>query len=227
MGLRRGQLLILRVELLLLALLHVERADHADTGQILPRRPEHAVQKQLDLAVFRHRDRHDPVDHQGQQRDRDDKDQRAFDIDRKRHDHRAEDDDGRAQEQAQGHVDPGLHLVDVTRHAGDQRGGSRAVHPCKIQFHDVIKHSLTQRGRRSDRRLCRKILCRDTHGKAHAGQQKQDQSHLQDVGHILVRDADIDDPGHDERHKKLEDRFKQLKARCQNRFLPVFLQILQ
>ena len=200
----------------LLHLLLVESTNDADACQVLSSDPQHPVQIRLYLLVQRHGPHHDAENHHGQQRNRHYKHQRAFHINGKSHDHGAEYDNRRAQEQAQHQVHAGLDLVHVTGHAGNHGGCSRFVNISKIQPLDMVKQRLPQTRGKSHRRLGRKKLCRDGRHQPHHCQRQQAQTHPPDMPCIrspctVHIDASVDNAGHHQRHQQLEKGFQQLK----------------
>ena len=122
-----GQRRILFPEARLLRRFAPEGAQNADAVQILPRRTEDRIQLLLDPAVKRDADQHNAEHHERKGRDHGKEPERRLRVDRERHQHRAEDDEGRAQKQAQGQIQTGLDLVHIGGHAGDQRGDADCV----------------------------------------------------------------------------------------------------
>ena len=121
MKLQIHQRIIGRRKLLHLGLLPAEGPDHPDAGEIFPGGPGNRVQTGLNLFVPGGCPAHDAEHNHRQHRDRHHKNQRHLHIDGKGHDHGAEHDKGRTQEQAQHHVHSVLHLIGVAGHPGDQR----------------------------------------------------------------------------------------------------------
>ena len=66
-----------------------------------------------------------------------------------------------AQEQAQHKIHAGLQLIDVARHARDERGHAEMVHLAVGQALDMAEQSGFQPGRKADGGLRREILRRD------------------------------------------------------------------
>ena len=111
-----------------LALLLIKGAHHAHAGQVLAGQTKHPVQPGLHGFVQRPGDHHYAEHHHAEQRDGDYKDHCRPSVDRKGHDHSAQNHKGAAQEQAQKQVEPALHLIDIAGHAGDKGAGAQCIH---------------------------------------------------------------------------------------------------
>ena len=83
-----------------LDLLLIKGAHHAHAGQVLAGQTKHPVQPGLHGFVQRPGDHHHPEHHHAEQRDGDYKDHCRPGVDRKGHDHSAQNHKGAAQEQA-------------------------------------------------------------------------------------------------------------------------------
>ena len=208
----RQALILLRKLCRLLSLL-MEGTDDAHAAEILARAAQKAVQPGLRAAVERHGQQHDAEHDDGQQGNGHRKDERRADIDGKGHDHRTEHDERRAQEQAQHQIHAGLQLIDVARHARDERGRAEMVHLAVGQALDMAEQSGFQPGRKADGGLRREILRRDGADEADERQTDHQQHHTDDVMNVARGDADVDDLRDDKRHEQLERSLEQLEQR--------------
>ena len=104
-----------------------KRAQHAHAREVFAHAVGHAVQPLLHAAVERDAGEHHAEHHGKQRRDRTHKNKRQPRVHRKRHDHRAEHHERRAQQQPQREVESRLHLVHIARHAREQRRGTQPV----------------------------------------------------------------------------------------------------
>ena len=136
------QRLCVPLELPCFLLFLMEGTDDTHTGQIFSCHAKHTVELRLYLLVQRHRPYHDAEHNDGKKRNRHYKDQRALHIDRKRHDHRAKDNDRGTEKESEHHIHTRLHLIDVAGHAGDHGRGADLIYVGKIQSLNVIKQSL-------------------------------------------------------------------------------------
>ena len=224
-ALQAGQSRVLAVELGDFVVLAAEGAQHAGTAQVLAGQQQHAVQLGLGLFVQRHGDQHDAEHDHRQHRYGHREHQRAAHVDGEGHDHRAEHDEGRAQEQSQTEVHARLHLIDVAGHAGDERGGADAVEVGKAQLLDVGKHRVAQLRGQAHGGLRGEVLGGHAAGQADQAQQHQNRAHAQDVARVAAGDALIDDGGDDEGNDQLKAGLQQLEQRAEDALLPVIPQI--
>ena len=216
---------VARLKLLDRLRLAAERADHAHAGQVLARQAGHAVQPGLRLLEQRDADQHDEKRDGQQHRDRHRKDDGAAGVDRERHDHRTQNDERAAQQQAQAHVEAVLHLVHVVGQPRDQRVAADRVQLRERERLDVVEHRLPQRGRKADARLRGEELRGEAAPHADRGHQQQDQKADDDVRTVVVRDADVDHLRDNDRHEQIEHDLEELEKRREHAFLPVRSQI--
>ena len=211
-------------ELADLVLLLAEGAHDAHARKIFPCGEIDAVHPALYLFVERDTDGHDADDGCGEQRDDGDKDERRRPVHRERHDHRAEHDERRAQQQTQRHVDARLHLIDVARHAGDHGRRPHLVDARVRHGLELTKEPAAQLRRSPHRRLGGKELRRERKGKPRHAERGKDEDTRDDIRHVPVCDADVDDLRDDERDEKFHARLAQLKKRREDGFPAVCLQ---
>ena len=83
----------------------------------------------------------------------------------------------------------------------------------------MIEKRLPELCRKADARLCRKVLGRDAADNADHGKKDQDPELPEEKSPIPGRDADIDDPCHNQRHKQVEQRLQKLERRGENALL--------
>ena len=91
----------------------------------------------------------------------------------------------------------------------------------------MLKQKMTELCREAGRSLCSKPLCRDGRYQSDRRQQNQNPAHFQNIGPVLCSDSRVNDCRHDKRNNQLKGGFQQLEQRCQNRLLPILLQIFQ
>ena len=186
---------------------------HARADVVFARQQRHTVQAVLGLMVDGHGHAHDgPYNKRHHDRNTDEK-QRQLRADGERHNKRTDHDERRAQQQTQRQVDAVLHLVDVARHAGDQRRGADAVQLAVAQRADMAEQVFAQRRAKAQRRRSGEPLCRQAAGQADSSQQDQQAAARPDEGCILVFDARVNDAGNDQRHKQFKTGFQHLEKR--------------
>ena len=218
--LHAGEKLKLALKLRALRVLLAEGANHANARQIFAGRRGYAVQLPLHAAIHRDGRQHDGKHDDAQHGDHARENQRAFRVDGERHDHRAEDDEGRTQQQAQAHVHAGLHLIDVAVHAGDERGGADSIQLGVAQRLDMRHEHVAQLGGKADGRLGGEILRGDGTEQPHAAEHDQPQAHAHDEARIARGDAPVDDRRHNQRDDQLKGGFQQLEQRREHTFQP-------
>ena len=199
--------------------------NHSDTVQVFPGCSGNIIQIFLCLLVFGIRDLHNTKYDHKQHSDRRHKNQRQLGIEGKDHDHSAEHDKRRPQKQAQEHIDAVLHLVDIAGHAGDQGGSTDGVQFCKTEVLDMEKQIPAQACCGTDGCFGSKKLG----GKAAAEAQQRHQQHQgkitpDDLG-ISRRDAVVNDPGNQQRHRQVKARLQHFESRCQNALPLIFFHI--
>ena len=207
-----------------LVFLLYEGADHAHAGEVFPRGGGDAVQPFADLLLQGHRAKDDAEDNQEQGQDDAAEDQRTTRVNGAGHDERAEDHEGRAQQQAQAEVDPRLHLVDVPGDPGDQGGGTETVQIRVGKGLDMGKEVMPERCGEADGRARGEILGGERGSQAEQRHQDKLEDTPPDHGQSLLPQAFIHQTRDDQRHDQLKNRFQQLKGRPEDAFLPVLLQ---
>ena len=144
-----------------LPVLQTEGTDDADAVEIFARRAEDAVELFLHPAIERDAGKHDRK-HDGKQcRDRHDEDERGLRIDSEGHDHRAEHDKRRAQQEPQREIQAILHLIHVAGEAREERRRTDPVEVGIAERLDVGKERLAQAGGEAGGRAGGEILRRD------------------------------------------------------------------
>ena len=204
-----------------LLVLEVEGPDDPGTLVVLPRLGQQFVDIALHRPEARHRDTHDEVDDDGQHRNRDREDEGRAGIHDEGHDGGAEDDEGRAQQQAQRHVHAGLDLVHVPRHAVDQRRQADLLAISQTEGLDVLEEGLLGVAGEEAGRLGREVLRRDGDGQPRQRKGEEDEDHAHDVWSVPRRYACVDDRGDDERHEELKDGFQELEERREDALAPI------
>ena len=190
---------------------HREGADDAHARQIFAHGQEHPVELGLHLFIEGDAGAHHRIDGNGKERDDGDEDERNLRIDGERHRHRAEDDEGRTQKEAQRHVDARLHLVDVARHAGDHRGGAHFVDLRKREGLQFAEEAGTKLCRTAHRSARREELPRNGEGAPDKPHAHKHEAHEGDELLIPLRNALVDDEGDDEGGDKFEARLQKLE----------------
>ena len=219
---------VLAVEGVDLRLLNAEGADDARAAQVFAGRAEHVVHVLLHLPVLRDGHEDDRKDHCGQHRNDGGKDQRGLGVYREGHDHRAEHDEGRAQEQTQHHVDAVLKLIDVARHAREHGRRAERVDVGIRKGVDLAQQRTTHLLGEADGGLRGKELRRDGRGKASRSQtDHQKRIAHDDAGSTAAVDAAVDDRRDHDRHQKIQKRLKQLEQRRKDGFFLIIRQILE
>lgn len=218
--LHAGEQLNLALKLFVFRVLFAEGANHAHARQVFARRGGYTVQLALNVAVHRNRNQHDGEHDDAQRNDHARENHRAARVDGEGHDHRAEDDERRAQQQAQAHVHARLHLVDVAVHAGDERGGAHRVQLRVAQRLDMLHEHMTQPGGKADGRLGREILRGDGAQQTYAAQRDQPQAHAHDEARVARGNALVDNGRHNQRHDQLKGGFQQFEQRRKYAFQP-------
>ena len=129
-----GEKLIILLKPAFFILFFVKCPNHSRPRQILSRHQKDLIQMRLHLLIERHRHQHDGKYDHSKQRNRYYKHKSRFDIDHKRHDHRPEDDERGTKQQTKRQIQPGLHLIQVTRHPGDKGRCPNRIHlrKCKL-----------------------------------------------------------------------------------------------
>ena len=141
--------------------MQTEGTDDADAVEIFARRAEDAVELFLHPAIERDAGKHDREHDGKQRRDRHDEDERGLRIDSEGHDHRAEHDKRRVQQEPQREIQAILHLIHV---AGEAREECRRTDPVEVGIAerlDVGKERLAQAGGEAGGRAGGEILRRD------------------------------------------------------------------
>ena len=219
------QMLILLTEMFLLLLFHPECTDDTDTGQIFSGHTQYLVKCTLHSPIHGHGPKHNSKDYNGQKRNRNNKYKRRFHIYRKCHNHGPKYDKRGTKEQTKHQIDAGLDLIDVTGHTGHQCRGTDLVHLRIREALDMSEQLFSQYCGKSCRRLCCKVLGRNRAGQADHTQGNENEAHSHNITPVASADTHIDDGCHNQRHKKLKERFQHFKKRCQNRLLFIPLQV--
>ena len=219
------QFIVFTVEALDFVLLLREGADDAHTRQILPCGGKHTVELVLHTAVTRNAPQHDAENNHAQNGNQHREHKRRRYVNRKRHNHRAEDDEGRAQEQSKCQIDAVLHLIDVAGKARDERGVALFIQLRIGKPSDAGKYLMAQFSGESDRRARGEPLRRNRTYKPDECQRNQKTAHAQNIGRVGIGDAAVDNRGHDKRHAKFKRCLKQLEKRPQNRFFDILLHV--
>ena len=141
------------IKALFFGILKTESADNAHAREIFPCFGQHRVELLLHLSVHRDADEHDAEHHAAKQRDGRRKGQRAFGVDGKGHDHRAENDKGRAQQQTQRQIETGLYLIDIAGQARHHGRGAKSIGLAVGQLLDVFKQLVPDARGKADCRL--------------------------------------------------------------------------
>ena len=149
-----------------LPVLQTEGTDDADAVEIFARRAEDAVELFLHPAIERDAGKHDREHNGKQRRDRHDEDERGLRIDGEGHDHRAEHDERRAQQEPQREIQAILHLIHVAGEAREERRRTDPVEVGIAERLDVGKERLAQAGGEAGGRAGGEILRRDRAQKA-------------------------------------------------------------
>ena len=183
----------------------------ANARKVFSRERKHAVKARLHLLVPRHRREDDPEYDDRKQRDHKRKDQCGAAVDRAGHDKAAEHDERTAQKQPQKQVQSALHLVDIARHACDQRADAEGIERRIGKRSDMGKQRVPQPRSIAHRRLCRKILRNDRTAESDRPQEDKQSAARKNIAGIAVRNAMIDDIRHDDRYEQIEQRFQHFK----------------
>ena len=132
--------------------------------------------------------------------------------------------EGGAQQQAEAQVDAGLHLIDIPGQAGNQRGGTQPVQVGPGQGLDVPEPGVPQPGGKADGGPGGEVL--GGHGSSQAQHRHEYQQQRAADDHRLGVQAQtfVHQPGDDQRHSQLKQRFQQLESRPEDTFLPVGFQ---
>ena len=110
-----------------LVLLGDERLDHTDRGDILLHGVVQGVVLLKNTAEDRECDEHDGCQDDGENRHHPEEDEGHLDVNAPRHDDREHDHEGHAHRDTDEHAEGVLHVGDIRRHAGDQRGRGETV----------------------------------------------------------------------------------------------------
>ena len=204
-----------------------KRAQHTHAREIFAHAVGHAVQPLLHAAVERDAGEHHAEHHGKQRRDRTHKNKRQPRVHRKRHDHRAEHHERRAQQQPQREVEPRLHLIHIARHAREQRRCAEGIEVCIAERADMRKQRAAQPRGKAAGGFCGKILRRDRRRQPQKPQQQEKPALAQNVARVAGADALVSDARHDERHDQLKARLQQLERRTEDALFFIFPQIRQ
>ena len=225
MHLQTSQHINIFTETSLFLLFLMERTNDTHTCQVLSCDTKHLIQLILYFFIQWHSPHHDTEYNNGQDRNCHNEHQRALHINSKRHDHGTKYDNRRTQEQSEYHIHAVLYLIDVAGHTGDHGRCTGLINIGKIQPLNMIKQSLSQFGRKTNCRLCRKELCRHGRNKTYDSQCQKTKSHFTDITHVLVRDTTVNDVCHDQRNQQFKECFQQLEQRCKHGFFLIILKI--
>ncbi len=182
------------------------------------------VQLILRFFVKRYGEPRDAEHDEGEQGNGDRKEDPALHVHNKRHDQRAEHDDGGTQKQAEHHVDAVLHLIAVARHSRDHGGGTDLVDLPIAERLQAGKEGAFQLRGKARRRLRREILRRDRRKQSHRGEKDENAAIRRDADLIRIRHADVHDVLDDEGDDKLKHRFQKLEKRRQDTFFFIIFQ---
>ena len=75
--------------------------------------------------------------------------------------------------------------------------------------------------------LCRKILTGQGETEPAGTENNNKSAHLYNVSSIVIADAIIDYPCHDNRHYKLKNSFQKLEKRSENKFLLIIFEVFK
>ena len=196
----------------------MKSTDHTHAGQVFPYQREYLVQAALHLFIKRNAGAHNPKDYHRQQRNCNRKDKSRLHVYGKCHDHGPEYNKRRAQKQAQKQVNPGLHLINITGHAGNERRCPNLVNFGKRQALYMGKYRMAQLGCHADSCFCRKKLCRNRTGQPDNAKSNHHHAHADNIAFIPLCNTHINYCRHDKRNNQLKHRFQHLKQRCKNAF---------
>ena len=225
--LHSGKRVVFGTELRFLCLLAPERTDHADAGQIFACGIGHAVKLCLHLAVERNRREHDRKYCGCQQGNGHSKDQCRLHIDRECHNHRAEHDKRRAQQQPDRQIDAGLHLGKIAGHARNERGGAEGIEILIGQPGDMHHEGAAELCGKAGRCFCGEILCKQRCAQSDCGEQNEQSAHAQQIAFVTGGNARVHDGCNDQRHKQFKDRLQHFEERPQDAFFFIIAEILQ
>ena len=194
-----------------LGVLLAEGAQHAGAGEVLGGLELDVVEGVLGLAVALGRDPHkeedEPNGHDGRRGE-----DRAFPaVDEQRRDHGADDDEGRAQDQAEKEVQAVLHLLGVVGDARDERGAAEPVDVLAREREDVAEEVVAAGDAELRGELRREVLRDDGDDVTEHGEQHEGAGVQKDEGFIAVGDAHVDDLRHHEGDDELEDGLQPLE----------------
>ena len=174
-----------------------------------------------------HTHQHDPKYHHAEHRDRHHKDHGGPDIYCESHDHCPKHHKGGTQQQAQGHIDSVLYLIDIAGHPGDHGGGAYGIDLPIGQTAYMGKQVVPQGCGHAGGGFCGKILGGQGTGQPNQSQQKKESAHLKNIGIIMVLDPHIHHTGDHKRHKQLKAGLQHLKQGTQDTLLFIFPHITQ
>ena len=175
----------------------------------------------VDLFIQGHGDEHDPEYHQAQDWNGGDKPQSGFRVDGEGHDHRAEYDKGRTEQQPKRQIQTGLYLIHVRAHTGDQGGDPDPVEGLVGKALDMaVEHVAELRGK-AHGGFGGKILGRYGKQQTDEAQSDQKKRHSDHIGSVRRLDAPVDDSGNDQRHEQLKRGLQELEQRPENSLKPV------
>ena len=159
------------------------------------------------LLKQRHGKHHNTEHNHREYRDGNNKNQCRLHVDGKRHNHRAKHNERRAHKQAQYHIYPGLHLVDIARHASYHRGSPKVINLRVGQTLDMRKQRVPELCRASDRRLRRKKLRRQGADKTDYTKRHHQQAHAHNIRSVTIRNTHINNFFHYKRNEEFKEGF--------------------
>ena len=180
-----------------------EGLDHPHVLQALLNVGVHPVQLLLHEGESGEGGEHDRRD--GDHHDRQDhkKDPRKPRVHGRRHDDRTDQHARRAQHHAQSHHDQVLHLRDIIGQPGHERARGKAVDVAEGKLLHLLKAVVSQIRAEADGRLGREPGSADSAAHHHKGGEDHHSPHFQNIGHIPVRRAHVDDLRHQRRQHHL------------------------
>ena len=206
-------------------LLAAKRAYDAHAGEVFARHARDAVKPRLHLLEQRYAHQHDGKHDREQHRDSHGIHERALHINSERHYHCAEHDERASQQQPQPHVHAVLHLIYIIGEARYQRVRAEGVQLRERQALDMVEHRLPQLCRKADARLRREILRRDAAQQPQRRHQQQHAEAAPDVAPVIVGNADVYHPRHDDGDKQVKHDLQQLEQRREYALLGIVLEI--
>ena len=201
-----------------------ERADNPVAAEILPREQRQSVEPRLDPLIKRKRAPHNEPQNQSDNRRRAEENQRNLQVDKARHNKRADNQKRRSQQKPHSHRDIRLNVVDIRGHTRDQRGRSQPVKLPVRERPDMLKQRRAYLSSGSLRGVRRHILTHQRRRKSQNSEHNKRASHFIHIGSVAFNYTVVNYLSHYKRNKQLQHRLKKLAQRADNKLRLVILQ---